>query len=280
MDSNKRNFSSIDYDNLFDSNEINSSPRKKRIIICNGNNKITNKIYTPHLEWQEYLSDHHSITNKIFDLSITSWNIMSRMSARKLESLDENISNFESQPHDMERYNKIITGINPGVNQLIPFGIVCLQEVDYNFYFKIKDHYPLNKIKYTEDYTNSNRGGLLTLLTDINLIIVKDSVIATKWKDNEGINKFRNIGLITTIFYKNRYKRVLNIHLPLKYAKIDLEYVLNFIKEDDILVGDFNLNKKTVIDLIRIHEKFDQINFKLYGHNIDHIIIFFTKKNI
>jgi hypothetical protein len=207
--------------------------------------------------------------------NISSWNIVSRLAMRIMEgdfiiNYKEEIidSTIETKGYDRERYAKIIE-IMLDFNS----GIVCTQETD-SLLFDMLSSYGCS-VQFNEEGENSARGGLLCFLSNRDYEFDKLSEpIYTTWLKRNGTNKQRMVGQRNWIRNKhtNNTICVINLHLPANHSSKDIDVIVEQSQNNDIIVGDFNVQFDGIID--KLSNKYKNI-YSVFSnkYGVDHCFV-------
>lgn len=219
---------------------------------------VNYSMYEPHI----FLSDHQMLISISNYISFGTWNTMNRLYARQVESNNYKLLSGEITQSDNIRYNKIASILTDGsiyINGL-PC-VICLQECMKSIYDIVltKNNINPNCVHFYEHDNgvdiDCNSGGLLTIINNPSLHLINKKPIFVNYIGRNNINKRKLIGAQFVFFdYRNRkYISIINVHLPLAYAKIDLNLIIDNIlifNNNNIayeyVVGDFNLTKNYI----------------------------------
>ncbi len=244
--------------------------------------------YDPHI----LLSDHQMKTSNSGSISFGSWNTMNRISARSIESGDYSSINGSTRSHDVLRYNKIVQTIfDQNMYVRGPLDIICVQECMKGIYDIVMETYinpsiQVNFVEYDNLVENDcNMGGLMTLVLSPYLNVITSIPIFTYWINSKGEHKKKPVGLKTILFDTRQSKKisVINVHLPCKYSKVDLNVIIRnmtITKDQEIsyewIIGDFNLKYEYLLqkftELTNISNEY--IFIEKTSRDVDHGFLF------
>lgn len=267
---------------------LEDNPKK---FIGNMKERFTKKVFSKVNEIESFVSDHCSVHGTVryytpeknnssqntSPWNISSWNIVSRLAVRKAEGevvISHRIpiidSEVETKDYDRERYAKIIeimSEFNPG--------IICTQETD-SILFDMLSNQGCS-VQFNEDGKNSARGGLMCFLSNQDYEFMKSSEpIFTTWDKSNGTIDRRNIGQRNWIRNKitNDSICVINLHLPAssEYSKKDIDVIVDESRNNDIIVGDFNLRFHAIANkLLNKYKNVHSVFNNKYG--VDHCFV-------
>jgi len=222
---------------------------------------------------RQKLSDHDAL--QIGDMII--WNTMSRLGTRQKESIMNYGGDWHGfptgaqMPWDELRFVQIADHITSD-EEFTRQPIMCFQEMDYSIVQLLMSRLEeTHHFSFTESYTNSNAGGLLTVLRKDSYLIEGQMDHADVWLDSTGTEASKLVGSLVTIRNINNGQllKILNVHLDLKSAVYSIPELIKSIVSNNIdyVIGDFNLPDSKINELLR-HESF---RIELTSQGYDHI---------
>jgi hypothetical protein len=162
----------------------------------------------------------------------------------------KNMITGAERPLDQERrkligsyiIEKLLSGIE----------LILLQEVDQKL-MEILTKFGCN-VAYTQEAPQCNRGGcaIVSLVNSFE----NTNQLFCQWKKEDGTNKQKHIGTITTI--KETGQSIASVHLDAKAAKCSLPFIEKLTKEVDIIGGDFNLSLQKIMENTTLLELYDE----------------------
>jgi hypothetical protein len=237
-----------------------------------------NKIVV-HKQLYNRISDHHPVLNEkesIYD--ICTFNSESRLEQNRLHNL---YSNKKSIPSGEVTCRESIrcTDIADHVfdNYLSKNNIFCGQELMSQILYNINNvcHYKMLDIgvRFAEESLDCNIGGLITIIPLVKFgFLGEERNIYYNHVTNETKKIIAQINTVLDRTTKKTFK-IINVHFAVKYQYEDFNNLLNniILKKNDILIGDFNLNIKNVLNFL--NKKKINCFVQSSENNKDHILL-------
>lgn len=211
-------------------------------------------------------SDHNVVEFPSIHLSIH--NVENRLDTDKF--LDNSID------IELEKRRKLITIrkaelLSERYQQLIENGVqlICLQEVNYEFFATICKKIPNVYISFVEIEDKSNQGGYMTISTTP---IDKSYGLVERYTRKHDIHKQGKIGeKINSQILKLGDRYVVNVHLPKGYVAESFRIIIASLPSDARKVtfcGDFNMSYQDV--KVILEEYSFRLPYEIKTTGVDH----------